>query len=81
MARRMEDLETIIPDFNQWDGLPDRRFEQEFLLPRLIALGWTKYVHFCGGYEFTGGECGPVYSNRTVKVANEHEKKEYKYGR
>jgi len=81
MARRMEDLETIIPDLNSWDGLPDRRFEEEFLRPRLVALGWTKYVFFCGGNEFSGGECGSYYSNRTVKVANDAEKKEYKYGR
>jgi len=81
MARRMEDLETIIPDFNEWDGLPDRRFEEEFLRTRLVAMGWTKYIRFCGGHEFTGGEFGPSYRNRTVQVANETTKKEYKYGR
>lgn len=78
---RMEDLEDILPDFNDWPGLHDRKFEEEFLRPRLEVRGWNRFIHFSGGREFTGGEFGPSYRNRTVRVANATTIKSYKYGR
>ena len=72
VGRRYADLETVIGQdkFDDWPGSLNEEFEEEFLRPYLLGMGWGE-VRFCGGKKGRGedGGRGGGWVGRVVQVA------------